>query len=55
MNEHHHTVIEVPLLLQATTADPFIADIAGVSPEAQERVDAYRARIAASPCRRIYD
>jgi hypothetical protein len=55
MHEHQHTVTEVPLPLQATTADPFIADIDGVSADAQARLDAYRARIAASPCRRIYD
>jgi hypothetical protein len=50
-----HSVIEIPPELQATTADPFIADIAGTSPEAQARVDAYRARLAADPTRRIYD
>jgi hypothetical protein len=49
-----HSVIEIPPQLQATTADPFIADIAG-TPEAQERVDAYRARLAADPTPRIYD
>jgi hypothetical protein len=56
MSHHDHPIIELPLSLQATTSDPFIADLARTSPETQARVEQYRERLAAAgPPRRIYD
>jgi|tagenome__1003787_1003787.scaffolds.fasta_scaffold10195356_1 hypothetical protein len=55
MHTNDYAVIEIPVALQATTADPFIADIAVSSPDVLARLEAFRARVAAGPRHRIYD
>lgn len=49
------TVIEAPFACEPVTSDPFVADLADHSHDAQARVAALLERGAAAPHRRVYD